>query len=253
MTTSSTTEQSQEEFSATTTTTTTTTTIKAAALASAQQHSFSLRKPTPQEQRKVKEVRQNGAPAKYDVNARHLDEFTSQHDLFLRRKAHATAGTHSSPAAAAIASSDSFKLDSPAVSASTKPAVAAKSQALKEPLSIKPMMLVNFLSDGIHLYLSHVFHPSRIPGNDIFSRVYAMGILPVLIVVLTIVQGGIGLLVILVNHTRIGAYFYDRFFNDQIALFDDKGKAKYFVFVFVLGDEKVMRAKKKAHRVVIGA
>ncbi|GJJ69707.1 hypothetical protein EMPS_02055 [Entomortierella parvispora] len=182
------------------------------------QNSRSFRKPTLREQRKAQEERQRAAPAKYySVNGRHLDEFTSRFDLFLRRKQHAAAAAATMGDATTVGSSPI----SPKITKTPTEPVPPKPHPLKEPLSIKPMMFANFLSDGLHLYLSHVLHPSQIPGNDIFSRVYAMGVLPVLIVVLTLVQGGIGLLVILVNYTRIGARFYSRFFDDQIALFDD--------------------------------
>lgn len=85
------------------------------------------------------------------------------------------------------------------------------------------MKLSDFLNDGLNLYFKHLRHPSQIPGNDSFSRIYAMGVLPVLIVAMTIVQWGIGVLVILVNHTRIGTRLYAKFFKDQISLFDDTG------------------------------
>lgn len=52
-----------------------------------------------------------------------------------------------------------------------------------------------------------------------------MGLLPVLIVIMAIVQGGIGLLVILVTYTEVGKKAYGRFFNNEIALFDDSGKS----------------------------
>ncbi|KAF9955012.1 hypothetical protein BGZ72_004098 [Mortierella alpina] len=48
-----------------------------------------------------------------------------------------------------------------------------------------------------------------------------MGVLPVLIIAMTIVQQAIGLLVIVVTHTKIGAHYYGLFFDDQIALFDE--------------------------------
>ncbi|KAF9986501.1 hypothetical protein BGZ75_001762 [Mortierella antarctica] len=83
------------------------------------------------------------------------------------------------------------------------------------------MLLSNFLADGLHIYVHHLRHPSQIPGSDIISRIYAMGVLPVLIIAMTIVQQAIGLLVIVVNYTRIGAHYYGLFFDDQIALFDE--------------------------------
>ena len=52
-----------------------------------------------------------------------------------------------------------------------------------------------------------------------------MGLLPVLVVSMAIVQGGIGLLVTLVTYTEVGTKVYRRFFNNEIALFDDSGKS----------------------------
>ncbi|KAG0000554.1 hypothetical protein BGZ65_004264 [Modicella reniformis] len=83
------------------------------------------------------------------------------------------------------------------------------------------MRFSDFLADSVALYMSYVVHPSQIPGNDLFSKVYAMGVLPVLIIALTVIQWSIGLLVNLVNHTRVGAHYYGIFFKDQIALFDE--------------------------------
>ncbi|KAF9406378.1 hypothetical protein BGZ94_003138 [Podila epigama] len=90
-----------------------------------------------------------------------------------------------------------------------------------EPVSIQPLTLKSFLLDGLHLYISHLRHPSRIPGQDMISRVYAMGILPVLIVTLTIVQWIVGGIIILVNHTKLGSKLYQKFLEDHIDLLDD--------------------------------
>ncbi|KAG0209538.1 hypothetical protein BGX28_010236 [Mortierella sp. GBA30] len=79
----------------------------------------------------------------------------------------------------------------------------------------------DFVADGLNLYITHLLHPSQIPGTDIFSKIYAMGVLPVLIIAMTIVQQAIGMLVMVVKYTKIGAHCYEIFFNDQIALFDE--------------------------------
>lgn len=54
-----------------------------------------------------------------------------------------------------------------------------------------------------------------------------MGLLPVLVVSMAIVQAGIGLLVALVNYTEVGKKVYGRFFDNEIALFDDSGKSSW--------------------------
>ncbi|KAF9165530.1 hypothetical protein BGX21_010769 [Mortierella sp. AD011] len=91
----------------------------------------------------------------------------------------------------------------------------------KKPIEIQSTTFIGFISDGVALYISNLLHPSMIPGRDMLSRMYAMLVLPILIIAMAIVQWGIGLLVILVNNTRIGAHYYGIFFNDQIALFDE--------------------------------
>ncbi|KAF8927861.1 hypothetical protein BGZ58_010069 [Dissophora ornata] len=154
---------------------------------------FSLGRFSAQSQTQKHARRKQTAPAKYPVHNRHLDEFTSRESL-----------VHPpGPARAPTAAPD------------------AAPRTFKEPLSIKPMRLLNFVSDDVALYVSNILHPSQIPGRDLLSRVYAMAVLPILIIVLTVVQGAIGLLVIVVNHTGHGARYYDLFFKDQIALFDE--------------------------------
>ncbi|KAG0327954.1 hypothetical protein BG004_002644 [Podila humilis] len=148
--------------------------------------------------RKEKEAqRRQAAPAKETVADRHLSEFYPQ-----------TKRPPPEP--------------QPPADDTKTPLPPKKDDKIQEPfLSIKPMKLKNFLLDGLNLYFKHLRHPSQIPGTDIVSRVYAMGVLPVLIVTMTLVQWGIGVLVILINGTKLGTELYQKFFNDQIALFDD--------------------------------
>ncbi|KAI1317276.1 hypothetical protein EDD11_008764 [Mortierella claussenii] len=183
------------------------------------QESFNLNHYSREGQALKQDQRKRDAPAKYPVTRRHLDEFT-QHDHLVPPP--------QTPGTAAAPLRDGGKilpaiLETSGATAERRPSIGpdGKPRPLKQPLSIRPMRFINFLTDGVSLYVSHVLHPSRIPGRDMFSRVYAMGVLPVLIIVLTIVQWGIGLLVIVVNNTKIGAHYYGIFFNDQIALFDE--------------------------------
>ncbi|KAF9327993.1 hypothetical protein BG006_008766 [Podila minutissima] len=143
--------------------------------------------------------RRQKAPPKNPVNSRHLNEFYPQ---------------SSQPTPNVPEPTSPKKPTGP----TEKP---TKDHKLKHPLSIKPMRLKDFLLDGLNLYFKHLRHPSQIPGNDTFSRIYAMGVLPVLIVAMTIIQWGIGILVILVNHTEVGVRLYAKFFQDQISLNDD--------------------------------
>ncbi|KAG0075768.1 hypothetical protein BGZ92_002745 [Podila epicladia] len=151
--------------------------------------------------------RRQAAPSKNPVNSRHLNEFSPQSN-----QPSSNAPEPTSP------QKPTGPTEKPTKTPSKTP---SKDHKLKHPLSIKPMRLKDFLLDGLNLYFKHLRHPSQIPGSDSFSRIYAMGVLPVLIVAMTIVQWGIGVLVILVNHTKVGTRLYAKFFEDQIALFDD--------------------------------
>ncbi|KAI8363538.1 Alpha/Beta hydrolase protein [Mortierella sp. GBAus27b] len=167
------------------------------------QESFPLGRFSPQRFSHKQLTRQQSAPALYPLPKRRLDEFSKRET------------TVPPPV------SDGVPGKQPTRSHTAPPTAVPRPS--KEPLSIKPMRFSDFLSDGVALYVSHVLHPSRIPGSDLISKVYAMGVLPVLIIALTVIQWSIGLLVIVVNHTRVGAHYYDVFFKDQIALFDETG------------------------------
>ncbi|KAG0299819.1 hypothetical protein BGZ98_009744 [Dissophora globulifera] len=144
--------------------------------------------------------RQQTAPARYPISRRHLDEFTSRETLV----------------PAPVQQTGPYKPTRRPTSLS-----GAAPPSLKKPLSIKPMRFLNFLADGVALYVSNLLHPEQIPGRDLFSRIYAMGVLPILIVVLTVIQWSIGLLVIIVNETRLGAHYYGIFFRGQVTLIDE--------------------------------
>ncbi|KAF8980136.1 hypothetical protein BGZ46_004594 [Entomortierella lignicola] len=149
--------------------------------------SFSLNLFSSKARKQKQDQRQKNAPEKYDINIdRYLSEFTVR-------------------------------------KGKKRPSTTAEGvkEELKKPLRIEPMTFLHFISDGLALYISNLMHPSQIPGRDLISRCYAMVLLPVLVIAMAIIQWGIGLLVIVVSHTRIGAHFYGIFFNDQIALFDE--------------------------------
>ncbi|KAG9071338.1 hypothetical protein KI688_005549 [Linnemannia hyalina] len=176
-----------------------------------------------QEARKLKIAqRQQAAPLKPPVNPRHLDEFTVRHkgqpcpvDRICISDHH-----HPYPQEQGEKDRDDHKT-SPQEPTSSDPPKKSPTKRLKEPVSIRPKSLKNFLTDGLCLYISNLKNPDQIPGTDWFSRLYAMVLLPVLVVSMAIVQGGIGLLVVLVNYTEVGKKAYKQFFNNEIALFDD--------------------------------
>ncbi|KAG0265021.1 hypothetical protein BG011_005588 [Mortierella polycephala] len=145
--------------------------------------------------------RKFNAPPKSRPTRRRLDELASQQNL--------------------LSSNDpTTKSDNGQSPDSLEPA--AEPCQDNKPLKIKPLKMINFLADGLHRYVSDLLHPSQIPGTNLFDRIYAMGVLPVLIVAMTIIQSGIGFLVDIVKYTRVGAHYYGIFFNDQIALLFDE-------------------------------
>ncbi|KAF9542742.1 hypothetical protein EC957_001723 [Mortierella hygrophila] len=173
-----------------------------------------------QEARKLKIAqRQQAAPPKRPVNPRHLDEFAVRHKGQPCPVDHMYVSAHHHPYPQEKDHDD--HKTSPQEPTSSGPPKTSPTKRLKEPVSIRPKSLTNFLTDGLRLYISNLKNPDQIPGTDWFSRLYAMGLLPVLVVSMAIVQGGIGLLVVLVNYTEVGKKAYERFFNNEIALFDD--------------------------------
>ncbi|KAF9911736.1 hypothetical protein EC991_002464 [Linnemannia zychae] len=180
--------------------------------------------PSAQETRKLKQaLRQQAAPPKRPVNPRHLDEFVArnkkQHPFGSDTKHPLPQPEPQSPDKPDKTSDDTTT--SPQDPKSSSPPAKQETKRLKEPLSIRPLSLTKFLTDGLRLWISNIKNPDQIPGTDWFSRVYAMGLLPVLVVSMAVVQGGIGLLVILINYTALGAKWYKKFFENEIALFDE--------------------------------
>ncbi|KAF9197100.1 hypothetical protein BGZ50_000050 [Haplosporangium sp. Z 11] len=164
--------------------------------------------PLPQFSAKNRELKEHrrkfNAPPKLHPTRRHLNELASQRNL--------------------LSSNDPVTKQDKIQSPDSLDSAAAEPRQDNKPLSIKPLKMANFLADGVHRYVSDLRHPNLIPGTNLFDKIYAMGVLPVLIVAMAIIQSGIGLLVDIVTYTRIGAHYYGIFFNDQIALFDESGK-----------------------------
>ncbi|KAF9130535.1 hypothetical protein BGX30_013466 [Mortierella sp. GBA39] len=174
-----------------------------------------------QEARKLRIAqRQQAAPLKRPVNPRHLDEFTVRHKGQPCPVDHISHHHHPYPQEQGEKELDDHTTSSQEPTSSDPPKK-SPTKRLKEPVSIRPKNLTNFFTDGLRLYISNLKNPDQIPGTDWLSRLYAMVLLPVLVVSMAIVQGGIGLLVTLVNYTEVGKKAYGRFFNNEIALFDD--------------------------------
>ncbi|KAH7058505.1 hypothetical protein BKA57DRAFT_449430 [Linnemannia elongata] len=174
-----------------------------------------------QEARKLKQAqRQQAAPPKRPVNPRHLEEFAVRHERQPCPADHITHHHHPEQPQEQ-GEKPNNTTTSPQEPTSSEPPKKSPTKRLKQPLSIRPKSLTSFLTDGLRLYISNLKNPEQIPGTDWFSRLYAMGLLPVLVVSMAIVQAEIGLLVALVNYTEVGKKVYGRFFDNEIALFDD--------------------------------
>ncbi|KAF9111806.1 hypothetical protein BGX27_004410 [Mortierella sp. AM989] len=104
------------------------------------------------------------------------------------------------------------------VSADT--ATESESHRLKERISIKPMDFCNYLLDSIALYIRNLKNPSTIPGTTLWSRMYAMGLLPVLVAVLIFCQSAITMVLVWSTYTNFGRKAFQLFLKDQILMFD---------------------------------
>ncbi|KAF9169903.1 hypothetical protein BGX21_010341 [Mortierella sp. AD011] len=91
---------------------------------------------------------------------------------------------------------------------------------LKEPLSIKPMDFCNYLLDGIARYIRNLRHPSTIPGNSIWSKIYALSLLPALIAVLIFCQSAITMVIVWSSYTNLGRRAFQLFLKNEILMFD---------------------------------
>ncbi|KAG0370578.1 hypothetical protein BGZ54_005646 [Gamsiella multidivaricata] len=93
-------------------------------------------------------------------------------------------------------------------------------QPLKERVSIKPMEFVNYLLDGLALYIRNLREPSTIPGRGFWSKLYAIGLLPALIGVLVFCQWTITFVILWSSYTTLGRKAFQLFLKDQILMFD---------------------------------
>ncbi|KAF9275041.1 hypothetical protein BGZ68_000163 [Mortierella alpina] len=93
-------------------------------------------------------------------------------------------------------------------------------EPLKERISVKPMDFCNYILDGLALYIRNLRNPSTIPGKGLWSRTYAMGVLPTLIGILVFCQTVITTVIIWSSYTTLGRKAFQLFLKDQILLFD---------------------------------
>lgn len=140
-------------------------------------------------------------PALHCITERHLQEFCAPRP-------------HSSSSSAASTSS----------SDSSTPTHALTSATLKEPVSIKPMQLRDFVKDGVFTAAHNLRHPGEIPGKSIWSKAFALGMFPTLIAILVFCKWTIGIVLLWTSQTRLGKYAWSLFLKDQILLYDETGK-----------------------------
>ncbi|KAF9385990.1 hypothetical protein CPC16_007769 [Podila verticillata] len=137
-------------------------------------------------------------PTLHCITERHLQEFCTS-------RPHST-----SSSAASTSSSDS-----------STPTHTPTNATLKEPLSVKPMQLRDFVKDSVFTAAHSLRHPSEIPGKSIWSKAYALGMFPTLIAILVFCKWTIGIVLLWTSQTRLGKYAWSLFLKDQILLYDE--------------------------------
>ncbi|KAF9433982.1 hypothetical protein BGZ76_008736, partial [Entomortierella beljakovae] len=91
---------------------------------------------------------------------------------------------------------------------------------LKERQEIKPIDFCHYIYDGVALYFRNLRNPSTIPGDSLWSKIYAMGMLPVLIGILVFCQATITTVLVFSTYTGFGRKLFQLFLKDQILMFD---------------------------------
>ncbi|KAG0343500.1 hypothetical protein BG004_005267 [Podila humilis] len=91
----------------------------------------------------------------------------------------------------------------------------------QEPLTIKTKRLRDFVRDGLFSTAHQLRHPNEIPGRGWWSKIYALGMFPMLIGILVFCKWTIGVVLLWSTNTRFGKYMYGWFLKDQILLYDE--------------------------------
>ncbi|KAG0206194.1 hypothetical protein BGX28_002329 [Mortierella sp. GBA30] len=155
-------------------------------------------------------------PEKFPISERHLREFCAS----LTSPASSTIVSDAS----SCSSSSSSKTPHDTIPAPKRRPQTSESEAQEQPLkerqSIKPMDFVNYILDGLSLYIRNLRKPSTIPGKGLRSKAYAMGVLPALIAILVFCQSVITLVILWSSYTTLGRKAFQLFLKDQILLFD---------------------------------
>ncbi|KAF9580233.1 hypothetical protein BGW38_003216, partial [Lunasporangiospora selenospora] len=91
---------------------------------------------------------------------------------------------------------------------------------LRTPLSIETAHLKTFVLETVALYIRNLRNPNLIPGKGLLSKVYALGIFPIVFGILVVCQWIISAVVLWSTRTRMGKYLYGVFLKNEIMLFD---------------------------------
>ncbi|KAF9964836.1 hypothetical protein BGZ70_005848 [Mortierella alpina] len=155
-------------------------------------------------------------PEKFPISEFHLREFRGS-----RASDTPTESLLTAPSINSTTSSSSASTAATLDGSQTAPLLPESyEEPLKERISVKPMDFCNYVLDGLALYIRNLRNPSTIPGKSLWSRTYAMGVLPALIGILIFCQTVITTVIIWSSYTTLGRKAFQLFLKDQILLFD---------------------------------
>lgn len=98
-----------------------------------------------------------------------------------------------------------------------------RNEPLVERVPVKPMVYINYLLNGLSLCIRNLRHPSTIPGRSLGSKLFALGLFPMLAGILIFCQWIVTMVVVLSSYTSLGRKAFQLFMSDQIILFDPTG------------------------------
>ncbi|KAF9954932.1 hypothetical protein BGZ72_004160 [Mortierella alpina] len=160
-------------------------------------------------------------PEKFPISESHLREFCGSRASSTPTKSSSTAPSIISTTSSSSSSSSSASATATLDGTLTAPLLPeSHEEPLKERISVKPMDFCNYILDGLALYIRNLRNPSTIPGKGLWSRTYAMGVLPALIGILVFCQTVITTVIIWSSYTTLGRKAFQLFLKDQILLFD---------------------------------
>ncbi|KAF9573404.1 hypothetical protein EC968_008586 [Mortierella alpina] len=159
-------------------------------------------------------------PERFSISEFHLREFCGTRASYTSTEASSTAPSITSTASSSSSSSSTSTATTLNGTLTTPLLPEYHEEPLKEHISLKPMDFCNYILDGLALYIRNIRNPSTIPGKGLWSRTYAMGVLPALIGILVFCQTVITTVIIWSSYTTLGRRAFQLFLKDQILLFD---------------------------------